>query len=193
MLPEQGITGKDLIARTGFKPNYYYQRMRMAVDFTLSDLEALADALDVTPVALLQRHHGPTHLLLMDGRELGGRLAQLMRTYGESADLEDLVAAVSLTISDFSADDWNSLVNGSDTVTVSSELLASIADYFGVNVAYLNEALADTAAERVKAAIDLQEALLEAGATTVAARNLGEASPSVLRAIAAAIRTRPGD
>jgi hypothetical protein len=116
-----------------------------------------------------------------------------MRTYGRDSDTADLVHVVRQTVPGFSDETWESLINETGTVTIQSQVLDAIADYFAVDVAYLSEPLVDNAVERVKAELELQDALRETGATTIAARSLGEASPSVLRAIAAAIRTRPGD
>jgi hypothetical protein len=183
----------EAIHRAGFKPNYYYVRMRLELDFSLSDVEALARALGVAPDALLQAGAGDTDVLRMDGQELSDRLALLKRTYGQSSTTAELVRKVRHDVPSFSAEQWESLTHETGTVAVSSRLLGAIADYFGVDVAYLAEPLVDNAVERVKAELELQDALREAGATTIAARSLGEASPSVLRAIAAAIRTRPGD
>jgi transcriptional regulator with XRE-family HTH domain len=193
LLSEGKLSTADLIRTAGFKPNYYYVRMRLDLDFSLSDLEALAQALDVTPSVLLQSQPGQARVLQMDGRELGDRLALLMRTYGQDAGVADLVAAVRAKVPDFSDETWRSLIEESGTVTVDLEILKAVADYFGVDAAYLAEPLVDNAIERVKAELELQEALRDAGAMTIAARNLGEASPSALRAIAAAIRTRPGE
>jgi len=129
----------------------------------------------------------------MDGQELGARLALLVRTYGTDSAVTDIVDAVRRTVPDFSAEAWRTLTENTSTIAVNPDVLNAVAVYFGVDSAYLQEPLIDNAVERVKAELELQDALREAGAMTLAARSLGDASPSVLRAIAAAIRTRPGD
>lgn len=189
---ETGLATSDLIQLTGFKPNYYYVRMRLELGFSLSDLEALARALDVAPTSLLDDRPDPGGTLRVDGAELGQRLDRLLRTYGQGDGVGHLVDAVRQKVPGFTAQAWADLVEQDGTVPVDVEILAAIADYFGVDRRYLAEPVVDEAVERVKAELELQEALHEAGATAIAARSLGEASPTALRAIAAAIRTRPG-
>lgn len=193
LIDEKGLQSADVIDRAGFKPNYYYVRMRLEIGFSLADLEVLADALDVVPNVLLQDLPGHHSALRMDGSELARRLRLLLRTYGHGAGIQDLVTAVEGSVSDFSSQTWETLTAGDDLVTVDPDVLAAIASFFEVEPAYLTEPAIDEAVERVKAELELQDALQAAGATTVAARSLGEASPSVLRAIAAALRARPAD
>lgn len=190
---EKSLATADLIERAGFKPNYYYVRMRLELGFSLSDLEALARTLEVAPDVLLQPSDGKHHPLRIDGNELGHRLKLLLRTYGRDATVDRVVDGVRKTVPDFTAQSWASLVEADGPVEVEAAVLNAIAGHFRVGTGYLTELVIDDAVEQVKAELELQDALRDSGAMVLAARSLGEASPTVLRAIAAAIRTRPGN
>lgn len=187
----RGVRTTDLIHLAGLKPNYFYTRMRAEADFTLGDVQALADVLGSTVAELTDTTLTGDWKVRTDGRKLASRLAQLIDAT-PSFDRDALVAVVQETDSTFSAERWASLQEATPVVRVSTNLLSAIASYFDVESVYLTGTALDESAEKVEAELDFRKALRDAGATSFAMRALGDVSPDALRAIAEAVRSVGG-
>jgi transcriptional regulator with XRE-family HTH domain len=195
---QTGISNSDLIGASGLSANYYYIRMREEAPFNTNDLGHIAAALDVDPVDILRRASGPatvehidTRTVRVEGRELARRLRLLTTsTPDRGTDIfepDALVAHLAQNGTTFSAERWDALLVETDSMRISRKLLNTIASYFEVDAAYLDNTNVSEVSKRIDARLEFQQALRATGAQTVAARALGDISPDALRAITKAI------
>ncbi|MCJ1697972.1 hypothetical protein MT349_19490 [Rathayibacter caricis] len=185
------MTNVELIRRAEFAPNYFYIRLRGDKTFDTNDIEKLAMVFDVTPAdvmvlaATLTDDDDADKMIAVDRVELARRLHFL--TDGLAVD--DSVEALRAGGADITPEKWAALLAGKGQRQEAHSLLTSLAGHFGVSESYLLELHSVDVAQRVEAEVDLQRALRESGANSVAARALGEVSPSALKAITEAIRS----
>lgn len=195
------MTNTELIRSAGFSANYFYIRLRGESPFNTNDIEKLAEALEVEPHEVLQLAESPELALdedterteRVDGAELARRLqflaTDLPNPEARPFTVEDLETFARDRSVDLTAEDWSGLLGQTGTIRVSSRLLDTVADYFGVDPRYLRVMRDRDFAQLVEAEIALHRALMDTGATAVSARALGGMSASQLEAITRAIRS----
>ena len=126
------------------------------------------------PDTLLLLSHPPVVTL---GK--GGSIDHLV---GSGADLERRGVALE-------AGEWKAITTPSATGPVRARVLEALAAVSGVAPGYFLALGDEELREATEAQLDFRSALRETGADSVAARAVGEVSPSALRAIAASLRS----
>lgn len=177
--------------------SFYYSKMRGDTAFTLNDLERLSGPLGVHPVELAR--HGAAlggsalePLTQLDRKQLASRVMELMKAPlpdGGAYSLAALTQHAELSGVPFSESDLSNLLSGDGDEPVSIRQLQLLTSLWEVPEKYLTD-LSDTdALDSTSAHLEFRAALVATGATTVAARAVGEVSPSALRAIAQSLRS----
>lgn len=185
------MTNVELIKRAEFSPNYFYLRLRGDTTFDTNDIEKIARVFGVTPADVMTLATTLTDegdvdkLVAVDHIELARRLKFLVADLPTESSADALRAGGA----DITEKKWIELLSATGPRREAHSLLTALAGHFEVSEKYLLELGSSEIAQRIEAEIDLQRALNESGANSVAARTLGDVSPSALRAITDAIRS----
>lgn len=187
---DAGMTNTQLIEKSGLRTTYYYARLRGDASFTTNDVDKLARALGISGEDVFTT--ATTSLITVSGPELARRLRFLTENAaasGAPVDQDALIAKIADRYEHFDAARWDALFEGREEIRVPEPVLAGIAEFFTVPDGYLAAPVGDELVEQVEAQAELAAALRARGASTVAARSLGELPPAQLRELARALRS----
>lgn len=179
--------------------SYFYARLRGDSPFDTNDIERLASALGTHPheisrvaASLDETDDDIEPRVELDRAELARRVVLLMDsplTSGEDADEEHLVSLLEGRGVAIEESELDALRDASSTGPVKTRVLETLAEYVEVPPAYLLDFANDEARDAAEAQVEFRSALRASGASSIAARAVGDVSPAALRAIAESLRS----
>lgn len=193
------LTNQQVLDRTGMSASYYYARMRGDAPFDTNDIEKLAAAFDTHPheISRIAASSEGADASIdphvhTDAVELARRLTAITaapRGDGSAFDAADLVHDLAGRGIPFTVEEWEDLLAGQGGPSVRSRVLTATAAYTNIDDEYLLDLDDDSAREHTEAQFEFRSALRDSGADSLAARSVGDVSPSALRAIARSLRS----
>lgn len=179
--------------------SYFYARLRGDSPFDTNDIERLASALGTHPheisrvaASLDETDDDIEPRVELDRTELSRRVVLLLDsplTSGEDADEEQLVVLLEGRGVAVEETELAELRDPFSTGPVKTRVLETLAEYVEVPSAYLLDFANDEALDAAEAQVEFRSALRAAGASSIAARAVGDVSPAALRAIAESLRS----
>lgn len=185
----KGLTVGELLSRAGMTKSYYQSRAGFSLPYNTNDIEALADALGVSPEEVANPESAPRIEMRVPASPLAERVRRLVDSQAVSeSDLIDHLDEVDPAAAESARALLAAVTN---TVVLDEEVLRLITQWADVPTEYLTDYTDDAVTDRTEAELELRDAMREAGASSIQFRALGEMSPDALRAIARSLRSRP--
>ena len=186
----QSVSAPELVRRISLSESYYYKRMRGEAPFNTNDIQIIADALGVAPGELLRTVLAPVEARTAPLNVTVSRIRRLAAVWSPGHPDRDVVTDLSRHLARVvgGVDVAQVLSGGDEDTELSDAAITATAEFFEVPANYLRiENLAGDL-ERLDAQLEVDLALIEAGASRFATRASSTLDAPDLRHVAAAIR-----
>ena len=190
----QSVPAPELVRRIPLSESYYYKRMRGEAPFNTNDIQIIADALKVAPGEILRTVLAPVEARTAPLSVTVSRIRRLAAVWSSERPDRDVVTDLArhLTRVVVGVDVTRLLSGGDEQAELSDAAIAATAEFFEVPANYLRIEDLSGDLERLDAQLDVDLALIEAGASRFATRASSTLDAPDLRHVAAAIRGAGG-